>query len=55
MERVVNARPMSFLDLWYPSAVGVVVGKGDFEVEVVGAGGGECDCAVAMVVVEVVD
>jgi hypothetical protein len=55
MERVVNARPMSFLDLWYPSAVGVVVGKGDFEVEVVGAGGGECDCVVAMVVVEAVD
>jgi hypothetical protein len=55
MTRVVGAWPMDFLDLWYPSAVEVVAGKGDFEVEVVGAGGGECDCAVMMVVVEVVD
>jgi hypothetical protein len=55
MARVVDARPMGFLDLWYPSVVEVVAGRGDFEVEVVGAGGGECDCAVAMAVVEVVD
>jgi hypothetical protein len=29
--------------------------RGDFEVEVVDAGGGGCDCAVAMAVVEVAD
>jgi hypothetical protein len=55
MTRVVGAWPMNLLDLWYPSAVEVVAEKGDFEVEVVGAGGGECDCAVVMAVVEVVD
>jgi hypothetical protein len=30
-------------------------GRGDFEVEVVDAGGGGCDCVVAMAVAEVVD
>jgi hypothetical protein len=54
MTRVVGAWPMNLLDLWYPFAVEVVAEKGDFEVEVVGAGGGECDCAVVMAVVEVV-
>jgi hypothetical protein len=44
---------MGFWDLWYPSAVGVVVGGGEFEVEVADLGGGGCDCGVAMV--EVVD
>jgi hypothetical protein len=32
-----------------------VAGRGDFEVEMVGAVGGECDCEVVMTVVEVVD
>jgi hypothetical protein len=55
MVRVVDARSMGFLDLWYPSVVNVVAGRGDFEVEMVGAVGGECDCEVVMTVVEVVD
>jgi hypothetical protein len=53
MERVGDARPMGFWDLWYPSAVGVVAGGGEFEVEVTDLGGGGCDCGVAMA--EVVD
>jgi hypothetical protein len=36
MARVAEDRPMSFLDLWYPSAMGVVAGGGDFEVKVAG-------------------
>jgi hypothetical protein len=55
MARVVDARTMGFLDLWYPSAVEVVAESDDFEVEVVDVSGGECDCAVAMAVAEVVD
>jgi hypothetical protein len=55
MARVVDARPMGFWGLWYPSVVGVVAGRGDFEVEVVDAGGGGCDCAVVMALVEVVE
>jgi hypothetical protein len=53
--RVVDAQPMGFWDLWFPSAVEVVTGRGDFVVEVVDAGGGGFDCAVAMVVAEVID
>jgi hypothetical protein len=55
MARVVDAQPMGFWDLWYPSVVEVVAGRGDFEVEVVDAGGGGCDCAVAIAVADVVD
>jgi hypothetical protein len=44
---------MGFWALWYPSALGVVVGEGEFEVEVANLGGGGCDCGVAMA--EVVD
>jgi hypothetical protein len=55
MAHVRDARPMGFLDLWYPFAVGVVAGGGDFEVEVAGVGGGGCDCGMAMMVAEVVD
>jgi hypothetical protein len=44
---------MGFWDLWYPSAVGVVAGGGEFEVEVVDLGGGGCVCGV--VTAEVVD
>jgi hypothetical protein len=39
--------------IWYPSALGVVDGEGEFEVEVADLGGGGCDCGVAMA--EVVD
>jgi hypothetical protein len=46
---------MGFWDLYYPSAVDVVAERGDFEVEVVNAGGGGRDCVVAKVVAEVVD
>jgi hypothetical protein len=46
MERVGDAQPMGFWDLWYPYAVGVVVGGGEFEVADLGGGG--CDCGVAM-------
>jgi hypothetical protein len=55
MAHVRDARPMGFLDLWYPFAAGVVAGGGDFEVEVAGVGGGGCDCGMAMMVAEVVD
>jgi hypothetical protein len=55
MVRDVDAQPMGFWGLWYPSMVGVVAGRGDFEVEVVDLGGGGCDCAVVMAVVEVAD
>jgi hypothetical protein len=40
MVRVVDAQPMGFLGLWYPSVVGVVARRGDFKVEVVDTGGG---------------
>jgi hypothetical protein len=46
---------MGFWDLWCPSAVEVVAGRGDFVVEVVDAGGGGFYCAVAMAVEEVID
>jgi hypothetical protein len=55
MAQVGDAQPMSFLDLWYPSTMGVVAGGGDFDVEVAGVGGGGCDYVVAMAVAEVVD
>jgi hypothetical protein len=44
---------MGFWDIWCPSAVGVMVEGGEFEVEVADLGGGGCDCGVAMA--EVVD
>jgi hypothetical protein len=46
---------MGFWDLWCPSMVEVVVGRGDFVVEVVDMVGGRFDCAVAMAVAEVID
>jgi hypothetical protein len=36
MARIAESQPMGFLDLWYPSVVGVVAGGGDFEVKVAG-------------------
>jgi hypothetical protein len=48
MERVGDARPMGFCDLWYPYVVRVVAEGGEFEVEVADLGGGGCDCGVAM-------
>jgi hypothetical protein len=51
MAQVINARPMDFWDPWCPSAVEVVVGRGDFVVEMVD---GEFDYAVAMVVAEAI-
>jgi hypothetical protein len=53
IERVRDARPMGFWDLWYPSAMGVVARGGEFDVEVADLGGGGCDCGVVMA--EVVD
>jgi hypothetical protein len=55
MARVVDARPMGFWDLWCPSAVEVVARRCDFVVEVVDASDGGFDCAVVMVVAEMVD
>jgi hypothetical protein len=49
MASVVDAQPVGFWDLWCPSAVEAVAGKGDFVVEVVDAAGEGFDCAVAMV------
>jgi hypothetical protein len=34
MGRVVDAQPVGFWDLWCPSVVEAVVGKGDFAMEV---------------------
>jgi hypothetical protein len=46
---------MGFWDLWCPSAVEVVARRCDFVVEVVDASDGGFDCAVVMVVAEMVD
>jgi hypothetical protein len=51
--RVVDVWPMGFWDLWCPSVVEVVAGRGDFVVDVVDVVGGGFDCVVVMVVVEV--
>jgi hypothetical protein len=45
---------MCFWDLWCPSVVEVVAGRGDFVVEVVDVVDGGFDCVVVMAVVEVV-
>jgi hypothetical protein len=44
----------AFWDLWCPSVVEVVAGRGDFVVEVVDVVDGGFDCVVVMAVVEVV-
>jgi hypothetical protein len=54
MVRVVDAQPVGFWDLFCPSAVEVVAGKGDYAVEVVDMVSEGFDCAVAMAVAEVV-
>jgi hypothetical protein len=55
MAQVIDAQPMGFWGLWWPSAAEVVAGRGDFVVEVVDMGGGGFDFAAAMAVGEVVD
>jgi hypothetical protein len=55
MAQVEDVWSMDFWDLYYPSAVDVVAERGNFDVEVVDAGGGGRDCVVVKVVAEVVD
>jgi hypothetical protein len=54
MERVVDAQPVGFWDLWCLYVAEAVAGEDNFAVEVVDADGGGFDCAVVMVVVGVV-